>query len=943
VLYNAYKKPTVINPIMQRLLQKVFGIYPGEGIKSLRFARLAIFWALGITTLETLSDGLFLEKAGAKFLPQVFLVTALSMICVSTLVLYSLRRTSPYRILTIAIGLGAFICAAAALFLTGSPPTWFWFAFKITSRMLFAVLIACSWTFIDQYHDLQDAKRVYSLYSAAYFIGNICSGTIINIALKSLGVPALLFMASVSLILALFEARKIALRTPAVHDDSIDGIFSADRSGFASIIRLISRSPFTIYLLSLSLITQLLITVSEYSYMDTFGRIFQMQGINGSEGYIAEFLGKCRAWISACNILIGVFFYSRFVRRIGLNNAILITPLVFLGVYSQWVVMDTLLVAILGLIAVDGILFTIEDNCFNLLSNAVPAKLKSKVRIINDSFFEPIGMLLSSLLLFGLQSGSRWLGLALTLIALCITLMLRALYSKAIFVNLKDNALHFERKLKDWLASMSRREQKEARKDILSALRSHREEIRLLACESLLELQDPAVLHQILEVSRGFGTLSKIQLLRLFERSPFSNDTRVLEAISNWMNESESPEFCKWANFYLAKRGLHHPEKVEDDLENSDLLMRGTAILTLQKTLAAQPLESAALNRAIAAKKIDLMLKSPCIDEISLALDLLAEETAGIGAEKAIPFLSHEALLVKRSAARCVARLADHRLSLSTPRLIEELVSSRDNHFRLLCLDALGKIADSSTVKDLLVASIDFRPSERRRTEEIVVGMGLKTVPILLSLTKDLSIPERGRILAGKILGRLALPQLQANLTELIGLEIERAYFYFYFGHSIQKQYPLYDLEMLQNALLTGFRSVIDFIIHLLGAAGSLEEPEMLVRALYSRNAKIQSNAVESLEKTCDPRLFRRIAPLIDDLPLEEKIAACLHYKKDLPQLSLSDLLAKLEQSPSLYDKIVAARLKAMLQMPNWRQELREQIKRSDETFHHFAYELLET
>ena len=116
----------------------------------------------------------------------------------------------------------------------------------------------------------------------------------------------------------------------------------------------------------------------------------------------------------------------------------------------------------------------------------------------------------------------------------------------------------------------------------------------------------------------------------------------------------------------------------------------------------------------------------------------------------------------------------------------------------------------------------------------------------------------------------------------------------------------------------------------------------MLVRALYSRNAKIQSHAMESLEKTCDPRLFRRIAPLVDDLPLKEKISACLNYKKDLPQLSLSDLLAKLEQSASLYDKIVAARLKALLQMPNWRHELREQIKRSDETFHHFAYELLE-
>src|SRR5262249_31251880 len=157
---------------------------------------------------------------------------------------------------------------------------------------------------------------------------------------------------------------------------------------------------------------------------------------------------------------------------------------------------------------------------------------------------------------------------------------------------------------------------------------------------------------------------------------------------------------------------------------------------------------------------------------------------------------------------------------------------------------------------------------------------------------------------------------------DILDIEIERAYFYFYFGHTIQKQYPLYDLNMLQSALLTGYQSVIDFIIHLLGAAGSIEDPELLVRALHGRNATIHSQAVESLEKTCRPHLFRLVAPLVDDLPLEEKMAACLKWQGDYPKLTLSELLGKLEQSPSLFDKIVAVRLKANLQMPNWKQQL---------------------
>jgi len=69
---------------------------------------------------------------------------------------------------------------------------------------------------------------------------------------------------------------------------------------------------------------------------------------------------------------------------------------------------------------------------------------------------------------------------------------------------------------------------------------------------------------------------------------------------------------------------------------------------------------------------------------------------------------------------------------------------------------------------------------------------------------------------------------------------------------------------------------------------------------------------------------------------------ACLSWQGDYPKLTLSELLGKLEHSPSLFDKIVAVRLKAKLQMPKWRHQLREQMKHSDKTFHQFAYELLD-
>ncbi len=929
---------------MQQLFRKAFRLYPGEGKNTLSFVRLSLFWAFATTCMETLADGLFLEKVGADSLPQVYLFTALGMIIVSSIVVYSLRIVSPYRILTSVLTVGALLSLVAIFTLTESPPHWFWFGLKVYSRMFFSVFLACAWTFVDQYHDLQDAKRVYSLYSSAYFLGIVCSGTLISLFLQKLGHTVFFGMAFASILLALWEIRRIVHHIPAIYDDTLEGVFSGDRNGFSTMVALLFKSPFTLSLLGASLFTQFLLTTTEFNYLETFEKAFQNQSLAHAfnANTVSEFLGKCRAWISMGNILIGVFCYSPFVRRMGLNNAVLITPIFFFLVYSGWIVYDSALIAILGLIAVDGILFTVEDNSFNLLTKAVPAKLRSKVRILSDSFFEPVGMLISSSLLFLLQAHSRLLGFVFSLILFVLCFVLRSIYSKAVFINLKENAIPFERKAKHWFQMLNKRDHKEIKKDVLEALHNKDEAVKLLAYDALAALADTSVADKILATEHTLSLSGKIFLLKMLDRSAFHSDPRIIERIESWRESEEHPELCKLASFYLAKRGLLHHEKVMDDLESSDLLSRAAAIIALKKSPANLNLAHIALNHTIALKEIELLLKSSDTQEICMGLEILAEVSGTEFAEKALPFLSHEDPEVKRAGAKTLAHLASKTIARYAPKIIEELQESSDNMVRLPCLHALGKIGDSTTVRDTILASVHFRPSERRLAEKIIAKMGLKTVPTLLAIVKDVGLHDRCRILAGKILARLALPQLQANLVDIITIEMERAYFYFYYGHTIQKEYPLHDLSMLENALLTGFQSIIDFIIHLLGAAGSIEDCELLVLSLRSKNGKVHGNAIETLEKTCDMRIFNYLSPLIDNIPLQEKMDACLRWKGKEPRLGLSELLEKLERSASVFDKIVAASLKAKLDMPNWRKSLREQIKTCDETFHHFAYELLE-
>jgi hypothetical protein len=92
----------------------------------------------------------------------------------------------------VTLSIAAITYTGITLILFTTPPNWFWYFLRVFSHTFESSLIACFWIFLDQYHDLQDAKRLFGVYNAAYFLGYIISGTLINLTYAFLG-PAILF------------------------------------------------------------------------------------------------------------------------------------------------------------------------------------------------------------------------------------------------------------------------------------------------------------------------------------------------------------------------------------------------------------------------------------------------------------------------------------------------------------------------------------------------------------------------------------------------------------------------------------------------------------------------------------------------------------------------------------------------------------------------------
>lgn len=930
------------------LLQRLFNIYPGEEKNSLLFAILGFLWAFGATCGLKFADALFILHVGAESLPQVYTLTSCCMIVIASILLYAFHRVTSFTIFRTTLLLGITFYIGVFIFLQTNTtlPLSFWFALKIFGSILFAVLMTCYWTFIDQYHHLQDAKRLFSLFSSTIFLGAASTGLIMRSGILDLDKLIVLIM--ILLASTFFWVTHITKAVPHVIHEDAEIEATAETNSLRYLFKSILASPFTLLLMTSNFLTYLLLVTTEYNYMFSFQDYFAGQPVDiqgeGTEARLTLFLGKWLAIVSFWNLIFGLFIYSRLIRRFGITSLLFVTPLLLITAFTGWSLSASLLFPLIGFLVVEGTLYVIDDSNFNLLLNAVPTKLKYKIRVMIESFFEPVGMLTSAVLLSLFPNHTKFLGLLLSGCLLLIALTIRFRYVRAIFANLAENAIHFQRSVQDWLYKMTDKQQLNAEKKLLKILQTHQPKGQLFACEGLLAFETPLILKKMLAYTDHLEASTKIKLIHLLEESIFAKDNLVLDKLQYWMLSQFNADLKSTIYLYLAKQGLLHPEKALNDLKNPDIKMQGASIVALKKSLAYVTPSTASYNKTLAAQHLKLFLDSHHKEEICMGLQILGIEGNSHDIDQLIPYLNHPSLTVARTAAHSINQIAqvDPLDSIrQAPMILSQLNLSSDNDVRQTCLKALGTVNDSTLVNDLVRSSLHFRPAEMRLTETIIFKMGLRTVPTLIALTKNTQLHDRCRLLAGRILGRLSLPQLRSNLSDIIKTEIDRAYFYFFHYHTIQTTYPDLDLSMLKDVLITDYHSVLDFIIQLLGVAGEVEDVQLLSRSLHSRNPKVRSQAVETLEKTCELPIFRMLQPLIDEIPYEEKMRA--YIKSGQPALTLEELLDKLNESPAQIDQIIAATMKYHLDIPNWRESLRQQMSKQNELFHHFAYELLES
>lgn len=891
-------------------LRILFNLQPGEAKKTQLFTLLGLLWSFGTYGMFTLSEGTFLEHVGSAALPSCYVVIACGLCVISAIMLFLLNRIAIRHLLAGIITVWSatlFTFYALYTFTSLAESTAFWFAFRVMGWIIPISSYITFWAFIDQYFDLQDGKRFFSFFNSFLLLGDFLAAAVIAYTVQFVGEGILMLLYGVATLSALPFVVQIARTTPPVLDEHLDHLDSPPPLTLKSALTAIAKSRFTLSLIFFYLVMQLLYVVTEFNYMSNFEKHFSAEAGNK----LTSFVGACSMWISLGNMVLGFVAYSRLVKRIGVNNIVVLAPTVLLTLFCFWFWKDGLSIAIFAMVAREGMSYVIDDNNLNLLLSGVPTKIKNQIRVTVESFVEPAGMLAASLLLLVFHSYGLYLGTGVAIAAFLVVLFLRHYYPKAIFQNLVATSIRFGKKAIEWIP---KKERLDVEFRLFAQLKLPHEKSQLLAFEYLLKLEEPKVLGRLLNHVNLLTLPGKLRAIELLSESFAAKEGVVVERLERWRRQLPYPAIQSAIHFYFARHGLFRPERILHDLHNENLGLRAAAILTLKTTPFSHQLPSFC---SLAEEKLQELLHSKVECEVKAGVEILGFEGKGEHVETLFPYLRHSSLLVRRTAAEAIRRVAEPNWREYGVKLASRLCYTHDSKTRLSCLAAIRKFANPDAVVPLIHSSIHFRPAEKKIVEEFAIKHGNDET--LLRLVRQSTKHERCRLLSGKALAKREPQLLRENLYAIINQEQGRAYFYFFHAHTIQKQIPQQDLSILADALLTGYHSVVDFMIQLIGAANQIDECEVLAQTLWSKNRKIRAQAVETLEKTAPPRLFHILLPLINEEATEMRVRNFL--KQGGTPLSLTQLLDAMAQSPSPTDRIVSAGLKAKLNMPNWEEQ----------------------
>ena len=835
--------------------QKFFKINATELPKVISFMILAAVFQAGLTIGTTAGDTLFLSNIGVESLPYIYIIMPLIMFLYASVFSYFISKVgikkllyaSVYIVSTIALVL--FFAISMRDSLSEFQITALYYVIKIFTTVVYIAFYSLYWNYADLYFDMSESKRVFAYLAAGTAIGVIIGGLTVSLSTELLGVSylfllwMLLGLSSVSVIYFI-NSRYHVLSITSIDDEEDESAWMVLKKHWSSIIKI----RYVSLLAGMVFLVSLLAGITEYQYYDVFSNTY-------TEEELAILLGWLYAGVNVFNLIVCAFLFNRLVLRIGVTNIAMIQPVVYILTFSFLLLDYGFSAAMLAFFAYQGMAWSVDNNNYNLMFNALPNANRAQLRTILEGLLEPIATALAGVYLIFYASkvpaeGVSLVGFLGALILFAIVMFMKKNYLISLVQNLKTEWLDFSRKLRSHLSTFTDKE----RDTLLGKISASLSEA-ISALKIMLVIHDSQSLPALLRIyDLTGGTIQNdndLDELKIsFESFLEGKNYHQAHTLVQWFNNNNSKVHPHIAEVF-AYYGLIQPTKIKLYAESADPDLQNIALIA--------SIHSADLQQvAVTLRSVQDLLDGESIN-IQRGLRVLRFSKNSVYAVTALPYIHHKDAEVRLAAFRTIkATVAESTISFVNPMI--QAIRENEGATREICIHILERINDPICVKPLLLLAPELTPSERRLSEDFITGMGNLIIPTVVSVLSNKDASSISRSLAAKVLYRVAPIQFELIYPDLIKEEIGVAEALKHNESVLASDTrDLSEINVLRRYYRDTRTSKINLILEFLSTAGRLPAYELMINSLGSTNPKIRAFGFETLEQGVDRTLYERL------------------------------------------------------------------------------------
>ncbi len=879
--------------LLRRLLGKLVTLREGEAATALLMFAYSFLAMTSYNILKPITRSKFITALGADNLPYVQLAAGVLIGVVMQLYGQAAGRI-PRRWVMPVTQAGQVALLVLFWFLFRTDANWVSVAFYVLGLILGILLISQFWTLANDIYNPRQAKRLFGFIGGGASLGGATGAAITAIAVEEVGTNNLLLVSAAILAVC------VAIVTAIVRRQQITGDFAAavDERGVGGgeAIRLLSNSR---HLQVIALVIGFAAIGAAIIEQQLNMAAESIKGAASTDA-ITGFLAQVTFYLSIVGFVVQVGLTSRIHRSLGLAFALLILP-VSLGATATIILLNGALWAPAAARVLDTSLrYTIDKTTREVLFLPLPADLKYRAKpfvdVTIDRFAKALGALLILVLIkpWGLRLDWQHLSYA--------SLVVTGLW---IFMAMRARGEY----LKTFRRSIGTRAMVPAsvRLDVADATT-----IGTLV-EELSNPDESCVLYAI-EMLEAFGKRNLITPLLLHHESSRVR-TRALLALES----------------ARASVALRWTPTVERMLKDEDADVRAAAVHAL-----------AALNKEDAPTLMGRYLHDPeprvavtaavvlansghegAARSAEAALTRLIEDTravtAGTRKEVAValarvkdpsfrplllPLMYDSDLDVAREAIRSAGSLGTVDL-LFVPGLIALL-----GHRVLKPAARAALVSYGDGMLDLLAYFLNDRDEDVWVRRHIPATLALlpsqRSMNLLLGALDDPDGFLRYKAVAALEKLRRDQPELvfvRESVEALVLKETSRYYDHLTLRYNVVQHDAQAQRSLLVQALENKLERTLDRIYRLLVLIYPWKDVTAARYTLEHGDGRARAAAVEYMDNLLGGAVRKRVMPIIEDVPMEEKVRCANLALKSRPR-DLEDTLAQLVHDN---DPVVAA------------------------------------